>query len=111
MAATFILQNAYGEISDTWSCGGLQRYICRANVRVSLDGFKANIPDDDKVNSYMQYFKQTWMNGQFKHARGTTMPTVGPRTNNHLEGWYRGFPVACQNEKVPNAESLTLTNH
>ena len=35
-------------------------------VRVAWDGLKTEIPDDDKMKNYSDYFDQNWMNGQFK---------------------------------------------
>ena len=62
-------------------------------VHVAWDGLKTEIPDDDKMKSYSDYFDQNWMNGQFKpHMWDLTLFTAAQeRTNNHLEGWHNRF--------------------
>ena len=35
-------------------------------VCVSWDGLTAEMPDNNKVQSYSDYFNETWMNGQFR---------------------------------------------
>ena len=57
-------------------------------VRVAWDGLKTEIPDDDKMKNYSDYFDQNWMNGQFKPHMWNYFAHSGPRTNNHLEGWH-----------------------
>ena len=57
-------------------------------VRVAWDGLKTEIPDDDKMKNYSDYFDQNWMNGQFKPCMWNYFAHSGPRTNNHLEGWH-----------------------
>ena len=36
----------------------------------------------------MSYFDQTWMNGQFSYHQWNYFNYIGPRTNNHVEGWH-----------------------
>ena len=57
-------------------------------VRVSWNGLKADMPDNSKVQSYADYFDETWMNGQFRPRMWNYYAHSGPRTNNHLEGWH-----------------------
>ena len=46
------------------------------------------MPDNSKVQSYADYFDETWMNGQFRPRMWNYYAHSGPRTNNHLEGWH-----------------------
>ena len=57
-------------------------------VRVSWDGLKAEMPDDERVESFAIYIDQTWMNGNFRPRMWNYYAHTGPRTNNHLEGWH-----------------------
>ena len=57
-------------------------------VCVRWDGLKTEIPDDDKMKSYSEYFDQTWIHGQFKTHMWNYFAHSGPRTNNRLEGWH-----------------------
>ena len=57
-------------------------------VHVAWDGLKIEIPDDDKMKSYSDYFDQKWMNGQFKPHMWNYFAHIGPRTNDYLEEWH-----------------------
>ena len=57
-------------------------------VRVSWDGLKAEMPDDEWVESFVIYIDQTWINGNFRPRMWNYYAHTGPRTNNHLEGWH-----------------------
>ncbi len=66
-------------------------------VRVSWDGLKAEMPDDDKVKGYSEYFDQTWMSGQFAPRMWNYYAHSGPRTNNHImEGWHNRMKRICE---------------
>ena len=54
-------------------------------VRVSWDGLKAEMPDDEQVESFAIYIDQTWMNGNFRPRMWNYYAHTGPRTNNYLE--------------------------
>ena len=56
--------------------------------RKMVNGKKADMPDNSKVQSYADYFDETWMNGQFRPRMWNYYAHSGPRTNNHLEGWH-----------------------
>ena len=57
-------------------------------VRVSCNGLKAEVPDDEKLERYAAYFDETGFDGHFKPCMWNYYRHCGPRTNNHLEGWH-----------------------
>ena len=44
--------------------------------------------DDKRVDTFVDYFDQTWINGRFPIQMYNT---EGVRTNNHAEGWHAKF--------------------
>ena len=60
-----------------------------AFVRVAWQGIQQDAPDDDeRVDTFVDYFDQTWINGRFLIHIWNHHNTDGARTNNHVEGWH-----------------------
>ena len=57
-------------------------------VRVSWNGLKAEMPDNEKLERYAAYYDETWFDGHFRPRMWNYYRHCGPRTNNHLEGWH-----------------------
>ena len=70
-------------------------------VRVSWDGLKAEMPDDERVESFATYIDQTWMNGNFRPRMWNYYAHTGPRTNNHLEGWHNRMKRISRKAHTP----------
>ncbi|CAF0853002.1 unnamed protein product [Brachionus calyciflorus] len=53
----------------------------------SLNQLKANKPRSSKLTQFLQYFETTWINHKvYKIDLWNHFDTLGPRTNNHVEG-------------------------
>ena len=92
------------ESPETWFGGRIQgrftairRFIQRSAaiafvplnfVRVSWNGLKAEMPDNEKLERYAAYFDEMWFDGHFRPCMWNYYRHCGPRTNNHLEGWH-----------------------
>ena len=60
-----------------------------AFVRVAWQGIQQDAPDDDeRVDTFVDYFDQTWINGRFPIQIWNHHNTEGARTNNHAAGWH-----------------------
>ena len=55
-------------------------------VRPAWDGIKDELDTIDE--DFCEYFRKTWMRGQFPLAMWNYFSYDGPRTNNRLEGWH-----------------------
>jgi len=73
----------------------LTRFNKESNVRDSLNKVEdfwlqtlENIPPRDDYTKLTDYVTETWIEEQFSQPAWNHYQTEGPRTNNHLEGWY-----------------------
>ena len=78
MGATSIFSMPVEESQETWFGGRIQdirRFIQRSAaiafvplsfVRVSWNGLKAEMPDNEKLERYAAYFDETWFDGHFR---------------------------------------------
>ena len=57
-------------------------------VRNAWNAIKANMPQDARLQDYSDYLESTWLNGYFRPQMWNNFSNLGPRTNNHLEGWH-----------------------
>ena len=51
-------------------------------------GVQQEAPQILQVDSLVEYFDSTWINGQFQFQQWNYFDFDGPRTNNHVEGWH-----------------------
>ena len=77
-------------------------------VRVSWNGLKADMPDDEKLENYTKYFDDTWIDGQFRPRMWNYYNHGGPRTNNHLEGWHNRMKRIARKAHLNLYEVLEL---
>ena len=57
-------------------------------IHFAWQGVKTNRPDLANIDNFVSYFEDVWLVGHFPKAEWNVYNTDGPRTNNHLEGWY-----------------------
>ena len=100
MGATSIFSIPVEESPETWFGGRIQAIRCFIQrsaaiafvplsfVRVSWNGLKAEMPDNEKLERYAAYFDETWFDGHFRPRMWNYYRHCGPRTNNQLEGWH-----------------------
>ena len=71
-----------------WEVAALA-FVPPAFVRVAWQGIQQVAPDDDeRVDTSVDYFDQTWINGRFPIQIWNHHNTEGARTNNYAEGWH-----------------------
>ena len=71
-----------------WEVAALA-FVPPAFVRVAWQGIQQVAPDDDeRVDTSVDYFDQTWINGRFPIQIWNHHNIEGARTNNHAEGWH-----------------------
>ena len=58
-------------------------FVCPAWLAV-----KQEDPQIPQVDSLVEYFDSTWVNGQVQFKQWNYFDFDGPRTNNHVEGWH-----------------------
>ena len=73
----------------------LARFNKESNVRDSLNKVEdfwlhtlENVPPRHDYTKLTDYVTWTWIEGRFSQPAWNHYQTEGPRTNNHLEGWY-----------------------
>ena len=59
-----------------------------AFVRPAWLGVQQEAPQIPNVDSLVEYFDSTWVNGQFQFQQWNYFDFDGPRTHNHVEGWH-----------------------
>ena len=57
-------------------------------VRPAWLAVQQEAPHIPQVDSLVEYFDSTWVNGQFQFHQWNYFDFEGPRTNNYVEGWH-----------------------
>ena len=57
-------------------------------VRPAWLAVQQEAPQIPQVDSLVEYFDSTWVNGQFQFQQWNYFDFDGPRTNNYVEGWH-----------------------
>ena len=57
-------------------------------VRTAWLAVQQEAPNVLQIDHLVQYFNETWLNGQFTIQQWNYFDYTGPRTNNHLKGWH-----------------------
>ena len=57
-------------------------------IRMAWGCLVANMPNGQAYADFVDYFEQTWLNGNFSFSKWNVRLLDGPRTNNNLEGWH-----------------------
>jgi hypothetical protein len=80
-------------------------------VRGSFNGRSGNsvVPASQKIEEWFDYFVNTWFEGEFPPSMWNHSNTVGPRTNNHVEGYHHKINNWI-NKQHPDIYSLINVN-
>lgn len=66
--------------------------FCPENqIQNAFDQVSSDKPEVVACNKMIKYFHETWMIGQYPLSYWNHSKTVGPRTNNHIEGFHSKF--------------------
>ena len=74
------------------------------DVKKKWDFLKTNVPsvlDKPSIDKFIKYFESHYMTGSFS-GTWNHFDTVGPKTNNHVEGYNLGLKKEDDHEKSPN---------
>ena len=71
-------------------------FVPLAFVRVAWISIEADAPGIPEADEFLHYFKATWLDNHFAPRTWNYHQHKGPRTNNHLEGWYNCLKRAAR---------------